>query len=410
MRRIIASLDVGSNTIKLVVLELYKKCVNVLAVNEVPSGGIKKGIVINQDLAYEALEELFNRTKKTLDLDINEVVVNVSANDLETILVSGEVLVNDLDNPVVTPDLISKVLKNAAEYKVSDNRMIVNISPIKFKVDDMDTINPIGLTGTKLKVKAVLNSVPKKNFYGILSVLSKLNVEVVDYSISGQADYYTYHKEKQDNECGVVINIGCDTTNVSILNKGIVTSSSILDIGGASIDSDLAYVYNISKNDGKLVKEKIGLAISTNASIKETYNLTNKNDELITVNQKECSLVIESRLKEVLEYAKKEINNLTKKPISYIIITGGISELKDFNLLIESIFGSEVILGSIPIMGVRNNKYSTCIGLAKYFDYKLRLRKEEYSAFSDDELKSLTRHSHNGNKVFDKIFGYFFEN
>lgn len=410
MRRIIASLDVGSNTIKLVVLELYKKSINILAVNEIPSAGIKKGIVINQDLAYEALVELFNRTEKSLDLPIKEVVLNVVASDMDTMIVSGDAIANDLDNPVITADLITKALANASEYKVSDNRMIVNLSPIKFKVDDMETANPIGLTGTKINVKAVLNSVPKKNIYGIFNVLNKMNIDIVDYSVSGEADYYTYHNDKLDNECGAIINIGCDLTNVSILNKGIITATSVLEVGGSNIDNDLAYVYNITKNDGKIVKEKIGLAISSNASITESHNLTNKYDELININQKECSLVIESRLKEILEYAKKEINHLTKKEISYIIITGGISELKDFNLLIENIFGSDVILGEINIMGVRNNKYSTCIGLAKYYDYKLRLRKEKYSVFTEEELKLLTRHSRSSSGVFDKLFGYFFDN
>ena len=409
MRRIIASLDVGSNTIKLVILELYKKNINVLAVNEIPSNGIKKGIVINQDLAYEAIQELFSRTEKSLDINIDEVVVNVISNDLETTIVSGEVIVPDLENPIITKDLIGKVLEKSCEYRVSDNRMIVNLSPIKFKVDDVDTSNPIGLSGSKLGVKAVLNTVPKKNFYGIYNVLSKIGIKVVDFSVSGAADYYTYRKDNMDNECGVIINIGSDVTNVSIINKGIITANSVLDMGGSNIDSDLAYVYNITRNDGKLIKEKIGLAISDNASISETYNLTNKEDELITVNQKECSLVIESRLKEILEYAKKQINHLTKKQISYIIVTGGVSELKDFNLLIENIFGSEVILGDIPIMGVRSNKFSTCVGLAKYYDYKLRLRKEEYSVFDDDDLKALTHHGRS-NKVFDKLFGYFFEN
>lgn len=409
MRRIIASLDVGSNTIKLVILELYKKNINVLAVNEIPSAGIKKGIVINQDLAYEAITELFSRTEKMLDISITEVVMNVVSNDLDTSIVSGEIIVPDLENPVITKDLITKVLAKSTEYRVSDNRMIVNLSPIKFRVDDMDTSNPIGLSGTKLSVKAVLNTVPKKNFYGIYNVLNKIGIKIVDYSVSGAADYYTYHNDSMDNQCGVIINIGSDVTNVSIINKGIITANSVLDMGGSNIDSDIAYVYNITRSDGKLIKEKLGLAISNNASISETYNLTNKNDELITVNQKECSLVIESRLKEILEYSKKQINHLTKKQISYIIITGGVSELKEFDLLIENIFGSEVILGNIPIMGVRNNKYSTCVGLAKYYDYKLKLRKEEYSAFDDDDLKNLTHHGRS-NKVFNKLFGYFFEN
>ena len=45
MRRIIASLDIGSDTIKLVVCELYNNKLHLLAASSVKSKGIKKGII-----------------------------------------------------------------------------------------------------------------------------------------------------------------------------------------------------------------------------------------------------------------------------------------------------------------------------------------------------------------------------
>ena len=61
MRRIIATLDVGSNSIKLVVGEIYKNKLNILAALEVPSRGIKKGYVVNPESTIEALKELFDK-------------------------------------------------------------------------------------------------------------------------------------------------------------------------------------------------------------------------------------------------------------------------------------------------------------------------------------------------------------
>ena len=45
MKEIISSLDIGSSTMKLVVGEVYNNEVNVLAVSDVKSKGIKKGII-----------------------------------------------------------------------------------------------------------------------------------------------------------------------------------------------------------------------------------------------------------------------------------------------------------------------------------------------------------------------------
>ena len=57
MRRILGSIDLGSNTIKLVVAEIINNKVNILcAVNE-PSRGIKNGLIINAEDAVFCLKK-----------------------------------------------------------------------------------------------------------------------------------------------------------------------------------------------------------------------------------------------------------------------------------------------------------------------------------------------------------------
>ena len=56
-------------------------------------------------------------------------------------------------------------------------------------------------------------------------------------------------------------------------------------------------------------------------------------EENIKINQYEISEIISSRLREILNLSRKQINLLTKMEISSIIITGGTTELNDFNLV-----------------------------------------------------------------------------
>ncbi|MEG1506856.1 MAG: hypothetical protein RR478_05110 [Bacilli bacterium] len=55
MRKIIASLDIGDASIKLVVGEMVKGHLNILSCVDTPSRGIKKGYVVNPESAIEAL-------------------------------------------------------------------------------------------------------------------------------------------------------------------------------------------------------------------------------------------------------------------------------------------------------------------------------------------------------------------
>ena len=83
MRRIIASLDIGSSSIKLLVGEMQKNKLNVLACVDVLSQGIKKGYVVNLESAYLAIKEAFNKAEELIGLPIKKVLVCVPAYNLE---------------------------------------------------------------------------------------------------------------------------------------------------------------------------------------------------------------------------------------------------------------------------------------------------------------------------------------
>ena len=117
-----------------------------------------------------------------------------------------------------------------------------------------------------------------------------------------------------------------------------------------------------------------------------------------------------SRLSEILNLTKKEINHLTKKEISYIIFTGGLTECRDFDAILHETFGDDVTLGNIVEIGVRNNKYSSCLGLLKYYAYNAKLKDKDYSIFSIDEQQELSgvNLANQNDSVIGKLFGYIF--
>ena len=189
--------------------------------------------------------------------------------------------------------------------------------------------------------------------------------------------------------------------------------TDILELGGANVDNDIAYIYKVTKKDAKHLKENMGLASSLMASFSETTNLTDRLGENVTINEADLSEIIESRLEEILNLAKKQLNIMTRKNLEYIIVTGGMSEIGDFNNLIDKVFTKSHILGKIDIVGVRNNKYSTVLGNIKYYNGKLKLENKEYSVFNEDELEALSgahkKVNINENSVLGKLFGYFFD-
>ena len=413
MRKIIASLDIGSHTIKLVVGEMVKNKLNILACIDTPARGIKKGYIVNGESAKEALIDVFKKAQDQLGLPIKKVIVSVPSDNLECFLNEGYAII-DTETQKITHQDIIKALKSCVYKKVSPSREIVSVLPVKFLVDDsVASTMPVGMTASELKVKAVIATVPKKNSEQILKTLESMEIEVIDLTIGAIGDYYEYKDNIISDSVGAVINIGSLKTVVSIFNKGIITASETIDMGGDNIDYDIGYVYKVKRKEAMYLKEKIAVCDKYMAEPSESLLIDNKDGEKIKINQFDVSEVVIERLEEILNLAKKQINLLTKKQISYIIVTGGVSEIAEFKSILESVIPNAIIGKPLEI-GARDNKYATAVGLIKYYDSRLRLRNRDFSIFSIEEQEELSgihrKLNFSENSILGKLFGYFFDN
>ena len=410
MRKIMACLDVGSDSIKLVVGEIVKKALNVLAVADVPSYGVKNGLVENPNELLQPLETVIHKCEEIIGLNIKQMIVAVSPVNADYQVVNGTIQITNDGNLIEGKDVI-RVMQKAVKSGKKDDLEYITMMPTSFSLDDNRMVrDPKGLTSKELSVRGVMVSTPKKNIYPILACLERLGVDVLDIVISSIGDYYEFKNKDMDKGVGIVINIGDETSTVSVFNKGILTNSKVIMLGGRNIDNDISFIYKVPFRTAKDLKEGFAFAHSSQASDKETVHVEDKSANVIEINQKELSDVVMSRLDEILNLCKKEINHLTKKEISYIMLTGGVTECKDIDLVLKEIFDTGYTLGEIREIGVRNNKYSSCLGLLKFYAVNAKLKDKDYSIFSieDQQILSGSSLDSENESVIGKLFGYIF--
>lgn len=409
MRKIYTSIDLGSDSIKVVVAEKINKRFHVLAATSTRSVGIKKGVISDIKMAISSIKLAKEEIEKKVDLKINQAIITVPSNNCIFDIVKGDCTISGEDSTVIGAD-ISNCIKQAALSKIKENYEVVTVEPIQFNVDDGDGVkNPFGLYGEELSVKAVMTSIPKAYLYPIIEVFKQCGIEIVDMAFSSTGDYYEIKSKESDSKVGAIVNIGGDITNVSIYNKGIMIKNKILEFGSKNIDNDISYVYRVDTSVARNLKENFAVSNKKYTDSNDVVEINSKIGEKLVINQYEISDVVESRLVEILKFAKNSINDLTKREISYIIVTGGISELAGFQYVIENVFGKIAVVHNITNMGIRNNKYSSAIGLIKYFDYKMNLRDRNFSMITDE--KTLMNKKKNtvseDNNIISRVFDMF---
>ncbi len=414
MRKVIASIDMGSNSLKLVVGEFFRNKLNILAVSECVSEGIKNGFVTDPDLVIDSLKNVLEKSEAMVGLPIKKVIASVPSQNASFLISEGSTTITSPDQIIRSVDII-RAMQAASYNQISMDEELASIIPINFKINEEEIVpNPLNLNAESLKVKTVLVTVPKRNVHPLIDCIEKLGVEVIDISLTSLGDYACLKNDTMKNDVGVILNIGSETTTISVFNKGVLLNTSVIEVGGKNIDNDISYVYKLTKNEAKNVKEHLCLAHNRLANPSNKMELTNKLGENIILDQYEVSSIAQSRLEEILKIAKKEINLLTKKEIHYIMITGGVTEMPDFSLVTESVFGHHAKIATVTDLGARNNKYSVAVGLIRYYESKLRLRNKEFSIFDLEEQEELggvgKKINFSENSVLGKLFGYFFDN
>ena len=404
MRHIYTCIDIGSDSIKIIVCELYQNRYNLLATSTIKSKGIKKGLITDINEAKSCIKKGFDELETMLGFKIKKVIAIIPSYFAEFNMIKGEIKVNE----VVKGNDIIKVLQTAMKENDPTKEM-VTIIPIDFAIDNEVTNFPLGKSCQDLKSRAIMVTTPKKNIYSVINLLNSIGIEVIDISLGCIGDINTFMDEKLEKCVSAVINIGAEKTEVSLYNKGIIVRHSIINMGSKSVDHDVSYMYKVDLETAKMLKEKFSSATRTSASLNETKEVKCKDGQAININQYELSEIVISRLDEILTLANQEINKLTSHKPEIIYITGGITNMNNFQQFCREKLGNCAIIGSVNLIGLRNNKFSSAIGNIIYFVNKLKLKGKDYSMITNDEMEILSTPRKNTNdSMLGKVFGYFF--
>ena len=411
MSDIYAGIDLGTDSIKIIVSEKINEKYHVLACTCSPSSGIKNGFVSDMKSAVSSVRNAIKEVNDMLGMKVTKVVACVPPEDCTMDIVIGEADVIDPEN--ITGIDVSNVLQDALKDINFEEVELVTAMPINFNIDEETSVHdPKGMKGKKINARVVVSTTPKEPLYRLLEVIKLAGLETIDICYSSFGDYYSMKDLKYDELVGAVINIGEEATNISIFNRGIQIKHGMIPIGSKNVDKDLTYVYKCKLSDSRAMKEKFAVAMASYADESEIWELKIDRETKNEVNQLSVSKVVEARVRELLEVAKNEIKNLTNREIRYIIITGGLSELAGFQYLVEDEFGLIAQICNLKAMGIRHNKFSSCYGVIQYFNDKLELRGKTYNMFLEDDVAKMQKvdASEITDNIGNKVLGHFFDN
>lgn len=406
------SIELGTDSIKILVCNKVHNNYYVIGKVSFSSEGIKRGVIVDTKKAVNSIKKTVKKINEMLGFRVSKVILAIPTIHCNMTILTGSCEV--LDKSSVVGEDVTNVLKSALSGKIAETEEVVTAIPISFNIDERENIkDPKGFPSETLEVKVLVTTSPKDYIYQLLDILKQSGLEVVDLCYSATGDYYEAKNSKTEKQIGAMINIGEESTSISVFNKGIMIKNKIVNVGSKHIDNDITYIYKTPLDVSRNLKENFVVASSRYADMNESIKVETSEKKELELSQVEVSKVVEARCAEILKIAKNELNNLTNREIRYIIITGGVSELAGFQYVVEDVLGIKAKICNITTMGVRHNKYSSVLGVVKYFDSKLALRGASVNMLSDasiNRLIAIKENKENNDNIINKVFGRFFEN
>lgn len=410
----VLGIDIGSSKISAIITRKENNHIEVIGVGRAKSKGIQKGLITNIDLATKSIKEAVNKATQIAGIDINRTVVSISGAYIETTQSYGVV---NIPNKEISIDEINRVMQmaNHNANELPDYEKI-HIIPYKFKVDKQDNIDdPINMNGSRLEVKAHVILANEISLSNLKKAIQKAKIQVDNFIYAGYASSIAV-LEDDEKQLGIAaIDLGANGCELNIFLDGNIVHSEFLEVGSNSITSDLAMALHTSLDVAEDIKLKYA-TLQPCANSEITIPKIADEERNRKVSLKNILEVIYARLEETFIIISKmvEKTNLQNKLGSGIVFTGGMSNVKGLQNLINIIFKNTPVRIANPkkLNGVFGNIYdstnSVAIGLNLYehgdfTTYEIGYEKELKHHHQDKPRKENKQNDNQNIKIDDTI-------
>ena len=343
--------------------------INVLAVvKESSSSFIRKGVVYNIDKTAQCLTSIIKKLENQLKTEITQVYVGVGGQSIRSV---RNIITKDLPSEtIVTQDMVIELM-DANRNMTYQDQEILDAAVQEYKVGSQLQLDPVGIQATRLEGN-FLNILERKAFYKNLNkCFETAGIRVAEMYLAPLALADSVLTEAEKRSGCVLVDLGADTTTVSVYSKNILRHLAVIPLGGNNITKDIATL-QMEESDAERMKLKYASAFTDNNDIDN--DLKYSIDTERQIESRKFIEIVEGRLEEIVENVWFQVpSEFYDKLLGGIILTGGGSNMKNIERAfanhthVDKIrvakFVTQTILSSNEDIKSHNGMMNTVLGL-----------------------------------------------
>lgn len=316
----ITAIEIGSSKIAGTVGVATYEGINIIAYASEPVDGfISKGVVRNVDAASACLTNIINRLEAQLD---NKVIIEKAYTTISGISVRSikSTVKREFDEyKKITPDIIDDMYsENEREFVVPEGYQKVQVIVQEYKLDGSVNTAPAGFHTRSIE-GSYLNIIINEQFMKQLEEsFNMAKIEIVDSFTAAKLDADILLNKDDKHSCALV-NMGAETTTISIYTNELLRKLVVLPLGGENITKDIS-AEHISREEAERIKIFKGYGATGSDNLPFTIETLNK--------------ITAARIEEILLNVKYQIES-SGEEVGQILFTGGAAKLKNLKALLD---------------------------------------------------------------------------
>jgi cell division protein FtsA len=356
----VAVIDVGTSKVACLIARLRPHApqevlrqrthtIEVVGFGHTVARGMKAGSVVDLADAELALRQAVDIAERTAKMQLQSVVVSLSAGKLASELMSASV---DVAGKHVQDGDIERLLAVGSRHSIRPNRAVLHSLPIGYSLDEVAGIrDPRGMIGRRFGIDMHVLTADVSVVRNLMMTVERCHLDVGTIAASPYAAGLSVLADDDADLGAALIDMGAGTTSIAVFAGGRFVYGGGFAVGGQHVTLDIARGLSTRIADAERIKTFYGSVLAGTSDERDMITIPgadhDDHDAPQFVSRAQLVRIIRPRVEEILEMVRDRLaaSPFAAEPNGRVILTGGACQLTGLAELATQILGRPVRIG-----------------------------------------------------------------
>ncbi len=351
---LVAAVDLGASKISCFIMKpegvnRAGRTLQTVGVGYVQSRGVRAGVIVDTDLAVEAIAQAVERAETIAGVSVSGVTVATSGGQLQSCRVSSQVSLGA--RPISEVDCSRAIAAAVAQVRMP-NRRVIHLLPVAWSVDAQRGVrDPRAMFGRTLGLELLVVTISETAFNTLGYCVERAHLSF-EGAVAAPFASALSALEDDEMELGCIcIDMGGGSTSVAVFAAGALVHVDSLPVGGNHVTSDVARGLSTTIAGAERIKTLHGSAIASANEDREMIEAPPRGEDAgagpVIAPRSLLKGIIAPRVEETLELLRDRLKAAGAQidPGAGMVLTGGASQLAGAREVAVRVFDRPVRMG-----------------------------------------------------------------